>query len=199
MKIKVCGMSNATQNQAILHSDQVDFLGTIQFSQSPRYFPKELNTSIPTIGVFVNETLDAIVSKSEAFNLAGIQLHGNESPALCSSLPKHLIVIKAFAIGEISDFEKTAAYEGHVDYFLFDTATTTYGGSGRKFNWDLLEHYTGKTPFFLSGGIAPEDIDVLSQLKHDRMNGVDINSRFELEPSIKDSTAVLTFIQQLKS
>ena len=199
MKIKVCGMSNATQNQAILHCDQVDFLGTIQFSQSPRYFPRELNTAIPTIGVFVNETRDAIISKSEAFNLSGIQLHGNETPELCSSLPKHLTVIKAFAIGAIGDFEKTSAYDGHVDYFLFDTATTNYGGSGRKFNWDLLEHYTGITPFFLSGGIAPEDIDALSQLKHECMTGIDINSRFELEPCIKDSAAVLTFIQQLKS
>lgn len=199
MKIKVCGMTNVEANSQLLQNELIDFLGSIQFPPSARYFPSKLATSRPTIGVFVNESLATICSKVEAFSLSGVQLHGNESIELIEQLPKELLIIKAFSISKKEDLLQTIVFEGKVDYFLFDTATALHGGSGQQFDWSILQHYQGSTPFFLSGGIGPEDVSKIKELSHPLFAGIDINSCFENQPGQKNAQAVIHFIQQLNT
>lgn len=191
-------MSNSTEHSKLLSHPEIDFLGSIQFPASKRFFPSELKTEKPVIGVFVDATLDEIISKLEAFHLKGVQLHGSESASFCSQLPSNLIKIKAIAIETADDFKYLAAYEGLIDYFLFDTKTSLHGGSGVKFDWNLLSNYTGSIPFLLSGGIGPNDLGQIQGITHAQFAGVDINSCFELEPGKKDTVLVETFIQELQ-
>ena len=199
MIIKVCGMSNAPENEALLRNEHVNWFGTIQFPASSRFFPKQLNTAQPVIGVFVNPTRADLESKIEAFELAGIQLHGSESPEFCAELPENILRIKAFSIEKARDFSETKFYEGLIDYFLFDTKTANYGGSGQQFDWNLIENYSGNTPFLISGGIDSESIERILNIQHPQFAGVDLNSRFELSPGIKDAQLVINFIANLKT
>jgi len=111
---------------------------------------------------------------------------------------KGLHVFKAFSIAERKDLEATQAYEGTCDYFLFDSKTLGYGGSGKQFNWAILENYTGKTPFFLSGGIGPDDVEKIKAFNHPKLVGIDVNSQFEIRPAHKNAALLQTFIQALK-
>lgn len=199
MKIKVCGMTNFSEHERLFDCSEIDFFGSIQFPPSPRYFPKKLNSSKPTIGVFVNETVDTICSKIEAFELSGVQLHGNETVEFIQQLPLDVLVFKAFSISSKEDFETIHAFDEQVDYFLFDTPSPQHGGSGQQFDWKLLEHYRGETPFFLSGGIGPNDVKAVKNFQHPSWVGIDINSRFETAPGQKNSTAILTFLNALNS
>lgn len=199
MKIKVCGMTNAEANSQLLQYEPIDFLGSIQFPPSARYFPSKLATSRPTTGVFVNETAANILSKVDAFALSGVQLHGNETIELIEQLPKELLIIKAFSISKKEDLLQTTTFEGKVDYFLFDTSTPQHGGSGQQFDWSILQHYQGSTPFFLSGGIGPEDVCKIQAFSHPLFAGIDINSCFENQPGQKNAQAVIHFIQQLNA
>lgn len=199
MKVKVCGMTNMLEHEVLFDLAAIDFFGTIQFPPSPRYFSKKLNTKKATIGVFVNETVETICSKIEAFELTGVQLHGNESVEFIEQLPLDLIVFKAFSISTATDFETIHAYDKTVDYFLFDTPSSNHGGSGQQFDWKLLEHYRGETPFFLSGGIGPNDVEQLKSFQHPRWVGIDINSRFETAPGQKNATAIQTFLNAFNS
>lgn len=206
MKIKVCGMKYP-ENIEDLNKLPIDYMGMIFYQKSPRYIDYQLwqdvrdihSSNIKRVGVFVNSTIDFIVEMIDKYKLDLIQLHGNESPNFCSELNKFTPIIKAFSISEASDFEQTKAYEGLRGYFLFDTKTPQYGGSGKKFDWAILDAYYGDTPFFLSGGISAEDVEQIKAIKHPRLYGVDLNSKFETEPGLKDIQLLDQFIKQLRN
>lgn len=188
-----------------------DFLGFIFHSASPRNCRDKgkdilnhiVGNSIPVM-VSVNLPEKELLDIISEWNFEIVQLHGNEAPEFCARLrDRGLKVWKAISIGSVSPqsdiswFDKTLSYEGKVDMFLFDTATKNYGGSGQKFNWDLLKEYKGKTPFILSGGISPGDEIEIRNISNPMLAGVDLNSRFELTPGLKDLNLISTFISKL--
>ena len=199
--IKVCGM---TDGENIRQTEQlgVDFIGFIFYPRSPRFL-FEMPTYLPVrsrrIGVFVNESKDNILMYADRFGLDYIQLHGNESPEFCHNLQAAgMKLIKAFSIATPRDLSSVPAYEGLCQYYLFDTKTPQYGGSGNQFDWTLLNRYTGNTPFLLSGGINQYSAAAIRNFHHPRMAGVDINSRFESSPGLKDIGRIQTFISELR-
>jgi len=193
LKIKICGMKFPSNifDIADLHPD---FMGFIFYPKSPRYAEpldvevlNALPKSIKKIGVFVNETLENILTTVFKYKLDGVQLHGNEQVEMCEKLhDTGLIVIKAFPIADAYNFLVTKIYEGACDYFLFDTKTDAFGGSGLKFDWKMLKEYSGKTPFLLSGGIASDDAESLLSIEHPLFAGIDLNSKFEIKPGLKN-------------
>lgn len=204
--IKVCGMREPDNIREILTLDP-GFLGLILYPKSSRYVtsPTIINNirfgqNTKKTGVFVNATEDEIMQKVKLYELQAVQLHGEESVVLCRSLRnKGVLVLKAFQIYAAEDFEDTLLYNDQVDYFLFDTKTAFYGGSGSKFDWSLLDAYHGNTPFFLSGGIGPDDVQAIQKINHPLFRGVDLNSRFEIAPAIKSYKLLQQFIKQLNS
>lgn len=215
MIIKVCGMRDADNIRQIDELDGVDWMGFIFFlpssrnvGEEPHYLPQHSKR----VGVFVNATVEDIWNRQLEFGFDLIQLHGNETANFCQTLRQHLKagtqLIKMIQIGSPNDLEKTQQYEGLVDYFLFETKCKSYGGSGKQFNWDILQHYQGQTPFLLTGGIGPDDADkvraFLSTLnaKNSTLNtlfaGIDLNSRFETAPALKDVKLIQEFINKLK-
>lgn len=200
MKIKVCGMRQPENISAIASLD-VDLIGFIFYPRSPRY----VNTLLPStpkhigrVGVFVDAQEEEIIKTAESNNLTHLQFHGSEQPKLCSELKKRgYKIIKAFQIENIDSFVKCQNYEGAVDLFLFDTASPSFGGSGQSFNWSLLENYPGNLPYILSGGISLYDIENIIQIKDTRLWGVDLNSRFEQSPALKDAILLNLFINKL--
>ncbi|MEM7037774.1 MAG: tryptophan synthase subunit beta, partial [Bacteroidota bacterium] len=142
-------------------------------------------------------SLDTILEKTELYGLDYVQLHGDESPGFCAAVDGFVPVIKAFRVGEGFDFEALGKYEAACSYFLFDTKGKNYGGNGTKFDWDLLNGYAGSTPFLLSGGIGPEDAEIVRAFEHPRMAGVDLNSGFEMEPGLKDIAKVKEFREMI--
>ncbi len=182
----------------------VNMLGFIFYSKSPRYVVGKIDpveiTKLPKhierVGVFVNAEIDEIHEKAESYFLTAIQLHGNESPELCHELKAEgYTILKAFNIAKENDYE---AYAPYCDYFLFDTPSTQHGGTGQKFDWAMLENYKGNTPFLLSGGIGPDDAEALKQIVHPKFAGIDINSKFEVEPGIKDMSLIGKFMDEIK-
>lgn len=182
----------------------VNMLGFIFYSKSPRYVvgkidPVEiakLPNQIARVGVFVNVEIDEIHEMAESFFLTAIQLHGNESPELCHELKAEgYTILKAFNIAKENNYE---SYAPHCDYFLFDTPSTQHGGTGQKFDWAMLENYKGNTPFLLSGGIGPDDAEALKQIVHPKFAGIDINSKFEMEPGVKDMSLIGKFMDEIK-
>ena len=177
--------------------------------------PKEENrTESPNIqkhplrvGVFVNDMPQNIITRIYNFALDAVQLHGNESPVMIENLRRSvsdaiapgLKIIKAVSINSAEDFDRCAQYEGMVDMLLFDTKCETDGGSGQHFDWTLLDHYHGATPFLLSGGIGPDDVDSIKQIKHPMFAGVDLNSRFETAPGVKDIERLRHFIERVNA
>ena len=181
-----------------------------------------LSLTIPKVGVFVDASQDVISDKVKQFNLQFVQLHGNESPEFCRALKerhcgldpqsygnrchcgldpqspdnKDILIIKAFQIKTEEDFKTCALYENCCDYFLFDTPTPRYGGSGNKFDWEILSAYKGTKPFFLSGGIAPEDAENIARLNFPQLFAVDLNSRFETAPGMKDIDSIRRFLNK---
>lgn len=180
----------------------VHWMGFIFYPPSKRYvnqLPGYLPERAKRVGVFVNETIETILSKVALFQLDIVQLHGDESPEFCKQLAdKDFKVMKAFGIGDTFPTDKIAKYEDSCHYFLFDTQTSNYGGSGRKFDWDILHNYQGNTPFLLSGGIGAEDVSALQHFSHPMCIGIDINSKFELSPALKDTQSIHKFIKSLK-
>lgn len=180
----------------------VDWMGFIFYPLSKRYVGEQL-TYLPKetkrVGVFVNEIFETVLETAKLYNLNSVQLHGNESANLCKKLLKQGIqVIKAFGITDYLPSEKIAEYEGCCDYYIFDTQTSEYGGSGIKYDWDILQHYQGNTPFLLSGGIGPDDVDAIKTYSNPMCIGIDINSKFELSPANKDIESIHQFIKSLK-
>lgn len=203
MKIKVCGIKDK-ENLRELRKCEPDFLGFIFYNKSARYMgesfiPSDLeNLSAKKIGVFVDSTAEEIEKIKNNFKLDGIQFHGNESPALCEKfLNQNLILIKAFSVDEHFDFTQTKDFS-FCDYFLFDTKGENKGGNGKTFNWDILKKYDQKVPFFLSGGIGPENISETFQLTDLKLAGIDLNSRLEISPGLKDMTKVKNIISLIR-
>ena len=203
--IKICGMKFPENIRQIAFL-QPDMIGFIFYAKSPRFVnsPKDLTQlfippSIKKMGVFVNETKETMMQKVKIYQLQGVQLHGDESPGLCLAMKQqNLKVIKAFSIASADDIKRCALYEGFVDYFLFDTKTSGHGGSGEKFDWEIINAYRGLTPFILSGGISPEDAEAILALKHVRFAGIDLNSRFEVSPGLKDDELLKVFVQKIR-
>lgn len=192
----------------------VDMIGFIFWPHSSRYVgerPDYLPTECKRVGVFVDATTDDILQHIADYRLDVIQLHGHETPEYVRSLKNQLStinnqlsVIKAFNIAMAEDFEQTNPYEDLVDYFLFDTKGPMVGGNGQKFDWGVLDDYTGSTPFLLSGGIGPDDAERLSLLVaqpsslHPLCFGIDLNSRFETLPGMKDVQSLRNFLKKLR-
>lgn len=154
-----------------------------------------LSEDIQLVGVFVDEEFDIVSEYIESYQLDYVQLHGSESPMYCTAMKDLAGVIKVFGVDEEFDFNKTTAYED-VDYFLFDTKTKQHGGSGRKFDWTVLNNYTGDIPFLLAGGIGPEDNTEILKINHDKFAGVDLNSKFETSPAEKNIELIKDFIKE---
>jgi phosphoribosylanthranilate isomerase len=206
LKIKVCGMKQKGNIEQLV-SLNPDYIGFIFYPQSKRYVGEQIAedvlkiipSNIQKVGVFVDEPFRTLQKKYRLNKLDVLQLHGNESPGYCLKLKKRGIpVIKAFLITEDFDFGCIKPYESCCDYFLFDTAGLTVGGTGIKFNWELINHYKGSKPFFLSGGIAPSDYHSIKKILHPELFAADINSGFELIPGFKDIAKVSTFIKNLR-
>lgn len=183
-----------------------DFMGFIFYPESKRYVGKSaderLFSNVPAriikTGVFVNENPEKIMKFIRRFRLDAIQLHGSEPPDYCNFYKsKGLITLKAFGIGNDFDFDMLIPYLKSCDYFLFDTMTKNYGGSGIRFDWSKLDEYQLDKEFFLSGGIGYEDIHDLRTFNHKGFYAVDINSRFESSTGIKDSERIKTFIKEI--
>ena len=188
------------QNIRDVESLGVDWIGMIFWPKSKRYVaevPSYLPGHLKKVGVFVDSTLDDILQHISDYQLDIIQLHGQESPDFAKALKPHTI-IKAFNIEKADDLLQTEKYEGIADYFLFDTKGKMVGGNGQKFDWSVLTAYQGKTPFLLSGGIGPEDVESVKSFHHPRCIGIDLNSRFESEPGFKDINQLKTFINNIR-
>lgn len=201
MIIKVCGLHEADNIRAVEQAG-ADWFGFIFYHQSPRFIdnpPAYLPTRGKRIGVFVHPAFREVVERVKQFGLDAVQFHGKASPEICQAFrDRGLTVIRALPV--TPEFvAETAAYTGHIDYFLFDTPTLSFGGSGRLYDWDLLHRYNGPTPFLLSGGLSPQLIPELQHFGHPHLAGYDLNSGFETAPGIKDAAAVKQFINQLST
>jgi len=198
----------------------VNWIGMIFWDKSPRNV-----TMIPTyagiipdrgsdigsfkakrVGVFVDEMPQNIITRVVNYKLDLVQLHGHETPTLIRNLRRTLDpdirpgiqFIKAISVGGCNDIAAYKDYADCVDYFLFDTKCPTVGGSGSQFDWSVLEAYDGDVPFLLSGGIGPDDAERVRNFHHPKCIGIDLNSRFETEPGLKDITKLKQFLEQLK-
>lgn len=221
MLIKVCGLREAENIRQICRLD-IDWIGFIFYPRSPRYVLPMLTPditggtetlireSVPgrrpgspaprRVGVFVDESAERMAEIAGTFRLDYLQLHGHETADECYALQKRgYSLIKAFSVGSAADLLPTQAYEGRVDYFLFDTLCTGYGGSGRRFDWDLLSGYTGRTPFLLSGGIGPDSLEALRSFRHPRLAGIDLNSAFESSPGRKKADKLAHFVDAFRA
>lgn len=205
MMIKVCGMSNEEniRNVSVLYPM---IMGFIFWKGSKRYagnVPEETILSLPNfitkVGVFVNEEIEIVCDTCKRYGIDTIQLHGGESAEYCMALKAlGFYIFKAIGIEKADDFNDLSRYEGVIDLFVFDTKTAKYGGSGRKFNHKLLENYTLDIPYLLSGGISPDDAHKIAQNIYPNMVGIDLNSRFESAPGIKDIKLLSKFILELR-
>ncbi|MCQ2258148.1 MAG: phosphoribosylanthranilate isomerase [Bacteroidaceae bacterium] len=203
--IKVCGMRDADNIRELDEANIADWMGFIFFEKSKRHVnkvPAYLPKNSKRVGVFVNYSVDEIAEKVNDFGFNLVQLHGNESAEFCSELKAKLgdkvKLIKMFQISNSQDFQPCGIYETIVDYFLFETKCDSYGGSGKQFDWDLLNRYPGLTPFILTGGIGPDDADKIKAFQHPLCAGIDLNSKFEISPAFKDIDLLKNFIKQLR-
>lgn len=194
LKIKVCGMKYLANIKALAELEP-DFMGFIFYPPSQRFIGVEferndvanLQPDIQRTAVFVNAHLHEVIEFSNLYGMKTIQLHGQESPEFCGKLKaKGFKVIKAFGVEESFDFNTLNAFVEQVDFFLFDTKTSTHGGSGLTFDWRVLQKYNIEKPFLLSGGLGPDNLAEVLKIKHKNFYGVDLNSKFEIEPALKD-------------
>lgn len=230
--IKVCGMREP-DNICAVKALGINLMGLIFWPKSPRYVssipvhagiipdmadasilnssankPMESGTTADcqSVGVFVNEMPQTVITHAYNYRLSYIQLHGNESATYIDNLKRTLIpdilpnvkIIKALSIREADDVKRWREYEGHADLLLFDTKCKCVGGSGEQFDWSVLEQYDGNIPFLLSGGIGPGDVERVKAFHHPMCIGIDLNSRFETEPALKDVEALRSFIEAIK-
>lgn len=204
----------------------IDYMGFIFYDKSKRFVGENNlaiqqfnNSTIDKVGVFVNASQEYILTQVKQYNLSAIQLHGDESSAFCEQLKaksdalkvtknshsslvtKNLEVIKVFQVDDHFDFNTLKAYKPYVDYFLFDTKSSQYGGTGKQFDWTILKDYDNEVPFILSGGIGPDAAEAIAnnkELQHLNIHAIDINSCFETEPAVKNIEALKTFITTVK-
>lgn len=208
MKIKVCGNTELEQLKE-LNDLPIDYAGLIFYPQSPRCILKKLNAeafkasemSATKVGVFVNASEEEILKQVDAFGLEMVQLHGDETASFCNRISDQIKVIKAFRLSE-NDANVdwlVQEYDEMCDYYLFDKGSAgLYGGTGKKFNWNLLKNSKIGKPFFLSGGIERNDAQALKEFTHPFFYGVDVNSRFETSPGIKDMELIKEFAKDIK-
>ena len=202
LKIKVCGMRDADNIQQLFKLP-IDYIGFIFYPKSARFIAEKPDVSIPSsikkVGVFVNSSKEEITAKIKEFDLQVVQLHGDESPEFCQEI-KALGVetFKAFGIDEEFDWATIVTYEGKVDYFLFDTKSKQYGGTGQTFNWKKLKDYPYNTPYWLSGGISLENIEEAANFQDNKLYGLDLNSKFEIEPGLKNIQSLTQAISIIK-
>ncbi len=188
--IKVCGMRDPDNIQE-LAGLALDYIGHIFYTKSARYvgnLPSLADApGLKKTGVFVNASLSEITTAIAQYDLQVIQLHGDESPALAKDLKGlGMEVIKAFGIDEDFDWTKVSPFLDQVDYFLFDSKSAAYGGTGHAFNWEKLTSYPYEKPYFLSGGLSLANLSEALAFDDARLIGLDLNSKFELEPGLKD-------------
>lgn len=201
MIVKVCGLR--TEHNLAKVKESLDMIGLNFYMPSIRCVALEadayniLPASVKRVGVFVNESQESILDKVTDFGLDYVQLHGDESIAFGTEISKHTQVIKVFRIRSAEDLSNITDHS-YAEYYLFDTYTEAFGGSGKQFDWSILNNYTGDIPFLLSGGIGPDDTDVISSINHPMFRGVDINSKFESEPAVKDMEMIDRFMEVIK-
>ncbi len=205
MKLKVCGITRKSDLDALVQLG-VDYAGFIFYNKSPRFAGNKLDgrtvretgKGIAKVGVFVNAAPAVVEQTVKDYGLDLVQLHGEESIAVCQQLRLTVPVIKVFHVGDEAGHAHAAPFMPVSDYFLFDTASPAYGGTGRQFNWDLLNGYQLQQPFFLSGGIGPDDAEAVKQWLHPALFALDVNSRFEISPGVKDIDKVAGFLKNIK-
>ncbi|MGN1376128.1 MAG: phosphoribosylanthranilate isomerase [Prevotella sp.] len=223
MIIKVCGLKEP-DNIREVESLGVDMTGFIFYKKSrryvsllpshagtlPDYVGKDLSdrgmSRSKRVGVFVDEMPQTIVSMAYNYALDYIQLHGDETTELIDNLRSTIVpdirddikFIKAISVGSADDVKRWRKYDGKVDMLLFDTKGAHAGGNGTQFDWSVLDAYDGEIPFLLSGGITPEDAPAILNIRHPMFAGVDINSRFEISPGIKDINLIRGFVNKLR-
>lgn len=209
INVKVCGMTQMSQIQELAETG-VQFMGMIYYPKSPRYvynFLKPENikaiNNINKVGVFVNATADEVIKTIDECRLHMVQLHGDETPKFCEKIADYISVVKAFRISEGDNVRwRIKDYTDVCDMFLFDTDGVGYGGTGKKFSWNILSDVQIKKPYFLSGGIEPSDIDTINDFMQTEsaksLFAVDINSKFETSPGIKDMTLVKEFYNNVQ-
>jgi phosphoribosylanthranilate isomerase len=208
MRVKVCGMTQLSQVEE-LAGIGVTFAGFIFYPKSPRYVFKSLNiteikkiSNINKVGVFVNAPIEEVIHMVDECRLSMVQLHGDETPKYCEKIADYVSVVKAFRISDDDNIEwMIRPYMEVCDMYMFDTLGVGYGGTGKKFNWELLKGLTVGKPFFLSGGIEPGDETKLKFFAQEpvakALFAVDINSKFETSPGIKDMNLIKTFVKNL--
>jgi phosphoribosylanthranilate isomerase len=212
MKIKVCGITNIDEALALSKAG-VNYMGFIFYPASKRYVLHALTLDqikivqlpgVLKVGVFVNEPINDVIATATAAGLDMVQLHGDETPNYCKEMANHYPVIKAFRISETDDVAyKISEYLEDIDYLLFDTASSVYGGSGISFDWKKLANATGQKPYFLSGGIGPDDVSKITSFVESDAAGnciaVDVNSKFETAPGQKNIQLLQSFIPSIKA
>ena len=197
----------------------VDMIGLIFYPPSPRYvqqfssgagiipdYAPDMGKTPLRVGVFVDEMPQNIVTRVYNYKLDYIQLHGNEPRETLENLRAtidpdinpNIKIIKAISVSSAEDIKKYKEYVGAADLFLFDTKCKTVGGSGEQFDWQVLEQYDGETPFLLSGGIGPDDAERVKSFHHPQCIGIDLNSKFEIEPALKDVEKLKEFLEKIK-
>jgi len=194
IKLKVCGMRQPENIRQVLQHIAPDYMGFIFYPKSSRYVgPEPLFTQVAfpahtkKVGVFVKASAQQVVETAQQFGLDMAQLHGGESPETCQQVQQAGIpVIKVFSVEQHFDFAQLQPFESVAHYYLFDTKTTQYGGSGKTFNWGALQQYASTKPFFLSGGIETAHVSQLEALKALPLHALDVNSRFETAPALKN-------------
>lgn len=206
MKLKVCGMRDSSNIQELV-ALKPDFIGFIFYDKSPRFIGevvseeeiRQIPASIKKVGVFVNASPDYIVNTARQCDLQYVQLHGNELPDFCRILrQKGLNVIKAFSVDGSFNFAMLNNYKPFCDLFLFDTKGAQPGGNGVAFDWSVLRNYDQQVPFLLSGGVSLENIDELMDLSTSvPIYGIDINSRFEIEPGLKNMDLIKKLVARI--
>ncbi|HLF47046.1 MAG TPA: phosphoribosylanthranilate isomerase [Chitinophagaceae bacterium] len=205
MNIKVCGITQMKQLQQ-LEALNTDFAGLIFYEESPRYIKDKLagkdvknaDFDMKKVGVFVNPEMIDVLDAIDDYGLDVVQLHGDESPEMCEDLSSEVEVIKVFRLnpGVKVDIDKIVKeYDEVCDYYLFDTAglKESFGGTGQQFDWNILSKAKIEKPFFLSGGIGPDDVEKIKAFRHPDFFAIDINSKFEKEPGVKDMAKLLQF------
>lgn len=206
MKLKVCGI---TQVEQLLQLDElgVDYAGLIFYDRSPRYVLNKLRSedvhklhlNLQKVGVFVNASEEDIMTKIELYGLDIVQLHGDETPAFCKHISNAVSVIKAFRITKYNEQNidwMIKPYEEDCDYYLFDTNRKgAYGGTGEKFDWEILNSNKINKPFFLSGGIGLDDVEKLKSFAHPFWHAIDVNSKVEIADGVKDIQVIQKLIE----
>ena len=202
MELKVCGITTPEDIMQLVTMD-ISRLGFIFYHKSKRYVYgkliedglKSIPKHIKKTGVFVNAELAEIEQIIDQYKFESIQLHGDESPEFCNHFRMKAEVIKTISVKDKSSFEMAGLYRDACDLFLFDTHSENYGGTGKTFDWQWLEAYKLDKPFYLSGGISLENIEEIKKIKHGKLTGIDINSKFEIRPGIKDIEKIKQLIE----